>query len=251
MSLDITDRKAELAINIALSLLESGAEVKRAEESAELVAIALGAQSCEVMALLSFILLIYDSPSGESITKAKKVRGGGADFSRFERLNDLSRKICEGRIDFENAEKEFIVANKKTELKNGRLYMLSMTVAFCFALYFGGGLYEAVSSALCANTVQLMQFKSVNRMGNKLLFTCVTSFVAGISCLSAVKIGIAANYDTVAMGNIMLLVPGISLVSAARDFIGGDLLSGIMRFAESVLTALAIAVGFALPSLLL
>ena len=66
-----------------------------------------------------------------------------------------------------------------------------------------------------------------------------------------VKIGMAKNYDAVAIGNIMLLVPGISLVSAARDFISGDLLSGIMRFVESVLVALAIAVGFALPSLLL
>ena len=251
MDSDITDRKAELAINVALSLLESGGEVKRAEESAERIAIALGAKSCEVMALLSFILIVYDAPNGESITKAKKVRGGGADFSRFERLNELSRKICDGRIDFEQAEKEFITVNLKTEIGKGKLYLLSMVVAFSFAIYFGGGISEAFSSAICSCTVQMMNLRFGGRRGNKLLFTCVTSFVAGISCLWTVKIGIAANYDTVAIGNIMLLVPGISLVSSARDFIGGDLLSGIMRFAESVLTALAIAVGFALPSLLL
>ncbi len=251
MSLNIIERKAELAINIAVSLLESGAEVKRAEESAERVAIALGAKSCEVLALISFMLLTYDDPSGESFTKARMVKGGGADFTRFEKLNALSRRICEGKTDFYSAEEEFLIANQRTEVKSVKLYLLSMTVAFCFALFFGGGLPEAFSSALCANTVQFMNSKGGGRIGNRLLFVCITSFVAGAACLSTVKIGLARNYDTVAIGNIMLLVPGISLVSAARDFIGGDLLSGIMRFAESVLTALAIAVGFALPSLLL
>ena len=96
-----------------------------------------------------------------------------------------------------------------------------------------------------------MREKVGRRIENKLLFTCVTSFVAGLTCLLTVKSGLAGNYDAVAIGNIMLLVPGISIVSAARDFMGGDLLSGIMRFAESVLAALAIAVGFALPSLLI
>ncbi len=251
MSLNIIERKAELAINIAVSLLESGAEVKRAEESAERIALALGAKSCEVLALISFILLTYDAPGGESYTKSRRVKGGAADFTRFERLNALSRKICEGKIDLDRAEAEFLIANQRTETKSVKLYLLSMTVAFCFALFFGGGLPEALSSALCANTVQLMNSKAGGRIGNRLLFICITSFVAGAACLSTVKIGLARNYDTVAIGNIMLLVPGISLVSAARDFIGGDLLSGIMRFAESVLTALAIAVGFALPSLLL
>ncbi len=251
MSLNIIERKAELAINIAVSLLESGAEVKRAEESAERIAIALGARSCEVLALISFILLTYDAPEGESYTKARRIKGGAVDFTKFERLNSLSRKICEGKVGLEEAEAEFLTVNRRTKAKSVKLYLLSMTVAFCFALFFGGGITEAISSALCANTVQLMNSKAGGRIENRLLFICITSFVAGAACLCTVKIGLARNYDTVAIGNIMLLVPGISLVSAARDFIGGDLLSGIMRFAESVLTALSIAVGFALPSLLL
>ena len=248
--LNVIERKAELAVNIAVSLLESGAEVKRAEESAERVALALGAESCEVLALISFILLTYDAPDGESYTKARRVKGSGADFTRFESLNALSRNICEGRLDFESAEREFLNANQRTETGRIKPYLLSMTVAFCFALFFGGGIREALSSAICANTVQIMNSKAGGRIGNRLLFICITSFLAGASCLGTVIIGLARNYDTVAIGNIMLLVPGISIVSAARDFIGGDLLSGIMRFAESVLTALAIAVGFALPSLL-
>lgn len=250
MSADITERKAELAINIAISLLESGAEVKRAEESAERIALALGAKSCEVLALVSFILLTFDSPDGESYTKTKKVRNAGADFSRFERLNALSRKICEKRIDFYQAEQEFLIADKPTEFNGIKPYLLAMTVAFCFALFFGGGLPEAFSSSLSAVTVQMMNVRVGGKIQNKLLFICITSFVAGAACLVTVKLGIARNYDAVAIGNIMLLVPGISLVSSARDFVGGDLLSGIMRFVESVLTALMIAVGFALPSLL-
>ena len=244
------ERSAQLALDIGVSLLESGAEVKRAEESTEKVALALGAKSCEVLTLVSFILLTFYTDSGSSVTKTRRVRGGGADFLRFERLNALSRRICEGRIDLYGAEAELKTVNVGSVISKRSTHALSMMVAFCFAFYFGGGIREAIASALCANTVQLMKDKTGRVIENKLLFICMTSFVTGAMCLMTVKLGIARDYDTVAIGNIMLLVPGISLVSSARDFISGDLLSGIMRFVESVLTAITIVIGFALPSLL-
>lgn len=245
------ERRAMLAINVGVSLLESGAEVKRAKESARRIALALGAERCEVLALGSFMILTFFSQDGQSCTKAKRVNDGGADFYKFERLNALSRKICTGRLCFCEAETEFKAVNVRTEVSTARLYLLSMAVAFCFALFFGGGIAEAFSSAICALTVQFLSLRGGGKPENRLISVCVTSLVAGAACLIAVKLGPATNYDAVAIGNIMLLVPGISFMSAARDFIGGETLSGMVRFAEAVLTALAIAVGFALPSLLI
>ncbi len=236
---------------MAVSLLESGAEVKRAEESAERVALALGAASCEVLSFVSFILLTYDSADGESFTKTRRVKNSGADFSRFERLNALSRKICESKMGLEIAESEFREANKNTSVKPLKSYIQSMIVAFCFSLFFGGGIKEAISSAISANTIQFMKIKGDIGFENKLIFTCVTSFLAGAVCLFTVKIGMAENYDMVAIGNIMLLAPGISVMSAVRDIISGEILFGITRLFESILTALSIAIGFALPSLVL
>ena len=49
------------------------------------------------------------------------------------------------------------------------------------------------------------------------------------------------------IGNIMLLIPGLQLINALREMLHGDLMSGLLRMLESVILAVAIAGGFALP----
>jgi uncharacterized membrane protein YjjP (DUF1212 family) len=243
-----TERKANLAIEIGASLLECGAEVKRAEASVEKISEALGARRCDVFTLVSFILLTYEEGEGKSCTKLRHVKYRDTDFSRFERLNSLSREICKRTMTLDECEDGFVLANKKTTVKTASLYLQSITVAFCFALFFGGGIRDAIASAISANVVQLMITRAARKIGNRVIFVCTTSFLAGLACFILVKLGIGENYDTVAIGNIMLLVPGLSMIGSARDFISGDMLSGIIRFAETILTALSIAIGFALPS---
>lgn len=47
----------------------------------------------------------------------------------------------------------------------------------------------------------------------------------------------------VIVGSIMPLLPGVALTNGIRDFISGDLISGVSRVSEALLTAIAIAVG--------
>ena len=50
--------------------------------------------------------------------------------------------------------------------------------------------------------------------------------------------------DMVMIGDIMLLIPGVAMTNATRDMFSGDTVSGIMRFVESLLWAIALALGF-------
>lgn len=53
------------------------------------------------------------------------------------------------------------------------------------------------------------------------------------------------------IGNIMLLIPGVVLTNSIRDMLSGDMISGLLRLSESVVLAVAIAIGFALSTALL
>ena len=53
------------------------------------------------------------------------------------------------------------------------------------------------------------------------------------------------------IGNIMLLIPGVVLTNSIRDMLSGDMISGLLRLSESVVLAVAIAIGFALSAALL
>ena len=57
--------------------------------------------------------------------------------------------------------------------------------------------------------------------------------------------------DYIIIGNIMTLIPGVGFTNALRDLFVGDMFTGTIRTVEAVLLAIAIAVGFAIPDLLL
>ena len=62
----------------------------------------------------------------------------------------------------------------------------------------------------------------------------------------ALRMGLGDSFDKIAIGVIMLLIPGILLTNSLRDMIGGDTVSGIMRLCNALLGSVAIAIGFAL-----
>ncbi|MFQ7474032.1 MAG: threonine/serine exporter family protein, partial [Anaerovoracaceae bacterium] len=51
------------------------------------------------------------------------------------------------------------------------------------------------------------------------------------------------SYEPIIIGSIMLFVPGVAITNSIRDFLSGDMLSGIARMTEAVLTAVSLAAG--------
>ena len=56
-------------------------------------------------------------------------------------------------------------------------------------------------------------------------------------------IGLGIQFDRVIIGGIILLMPGVALVTAIRDLFNGDYLSGGIRLMDALLTGMCIAIG--------
>ena len=80
---------------------------------------------------------------------------------------------------------------------------------------------------------------------NPIFQNMMCAAAAGLFVLALSKLGLQFNTDSIVIGNVMLLIPGLALTSALRDIIGGDLISGSLVMIEAVLKAVAIALGFA------
>ena len=52
--------------------------------------------------------------------------------------------------------------------------------------------------------------------------------------------------DMIMIGTIMLMIPGLALGTSLRDLFGGDMVSGLLRFAQALFTAAIIAAGYGL-----
>jgi len=71
----------------------------------------------------------------------------------------------------------------------------------------------------------------------------IASMFVGVISIISFEIKLVDNLDNIIVGAALALVPGVAFTAGIRDFISGDLLSGIARIGEAILVAIAIAFG--------
>ena len=79
---------------------------------------------------------------------------------------------------------------------------------------------------------------------NAMVQVAVVSFLAGLTTLLVSRV-LTIHTDAVMIGEIMLLIPGLSWGTALRELLTGDTISGSLRFIQSLLLSVMIALGFA------
>ena len=83
--------------------------------------------------------------------------------------------------------------------------------------------------------------------GSSLVFP---SFVGGALSELCAHFGLCHNMDMVIIGTIMLLIPGLTIGTSVRDMLCGDIVTGSIRFIQSLLLACVIAFGYGVAMLL-
>ena len=88
-------------------LLNSGAEIKRVEQTINRLGKAYGAERMDVFAITSSIVVTMSFPDGTEITQTRRIeQPAGTDLSRLERLNALSRRCCENGMSIQELAEE-------------------------------------------------------------------------------------------------------------------------------------------------
>ena len=99
----------------------------------------------------------------------------------------------------------------------------------------------------CIRTVNLTMLLVLN------LFCIVTLNLTVATVLVVLKAdnGFFIQDGSISIGNIMLLIPGIALTNSIRDMFSGDTISGLLRFTEALVLSVVIALGFAMPTVII
>ena len=249
-SQDFADNVLRIAMDVGEGLLKSGAEIRRVELAVERISHAYGAAHVEVFSIHSLIIASLRMPDGSYSSQTRRIMNVSNHLQRLEQYNNLLRSICSEVPDFEEVDKRI------KEIKAKSKYPLSLTVlgnllaASGFAVLFGGSLRDACACALIAIVISFLSLIHTKYFNDttKTLFLSVASGM--LSCLSVI-VGIGENVDMVAIGTIMLLIPGLWLGNATRDLLYGDTLAGTVKTVHAFITAIMIAVGYAISFFLL
>lgn len=236
-------------LEIGRRYVETGAEVKRVEDSIRRICKAYGFENIEIYAITSLIVATIKAPDGTHYTQSVRVYRGGTDLGRLEEINAQVRSICESTPSVE--ELTSTVKNyKKAKPKPVIKCLGYMLAAGGFSVFFGGNLIDGLASALIAVAIYLMDYNFKIRNINTVVYTFVASLVSGTLAIALNHFGFGHNIDKIMIGDIMLLIPGLLTVNAVKEMLNKDIITGIYRLVEAVFIALAIAAGFAVAVVL-
>ena len=115
--------------------------------------------------------------------------------------------------------------------------------AFGFSFVFGGSFADAICSGICGIVIGFINHYMNLMRTNYFFSTIAASFIMTFTAYMIGATGIPHNTDTIIIGALMILVPGLVFTNAMRDIIFGDTNSGINRIVQVLLVAAAIALG--------
>lgn len=242
-----TERVLSLALDLGKSMIKCGAEMNRVEETIIRIGYAYKMKTTEVFSVVSMITATVCDENGRTHTQTRRIYSYSINFDKLEQLNALSRKICAETPDTEKAREELERIMVPSRLFNPVVLLGYVLASAGFAVFFGGTVMDALATVPISVVIYLFNAFVKVTGASRLFFTALTSAFSGALAILFVCLGFGDNADMIMIGNIMLLIPGLMLTNSVREMLCGDLMSGILRLLESVILALSIAVGFAIP----
>lgn len=232
----------DLALEIAYLLLTSGAEMERVDRTIQKVCDAYGATNIEYFTYPRFIILSLDYDN-KTYTKSKKVRDKAPDFHRLESLSKTFDDIMASQPDLD------IVLQRVRMIYSTRQFgPLAQMICYFFGpagftVFFGGTFYEAAISGIIGLFVLLLTF-GVKKLTDTFFFpTVIYSFFMSLSVRMLGFYGLVQNVESMQIGLLMMVVPGLIITNSMREFISGEYLTGYSKLIEALLVALAVAMG--------
>ncbi|MDO0823903.1 threonine/serine ThrE exporter family protein [Desulfosporosinus nitroreducens] len=244
----LTKELLSYILDIGEQMLVSGAEVNRVEDSISRICKAYDAKRVDVFTITSSIVVSIQLKSGNTLTQTRRVLKYSTDFDKLDRLNNLSYYVCKHTPDAEYLRNEIEKIGITRLYDSVVQYLVYGMIAGSFTIFYGGDLNDVAVSAAIGMILKLA-ITFIQRVDKNVFFVNILcSFVVGVLGFLLVRIGIGHSFDKIAIGNIMLLIPGLALTNSIRDIISGDTIAGLLRLSEAILVALSISFGFGLVS---
>ena len=235
-----------LAVRAGEIMMKSGAEIYRVEDTIERICKACRIHYVEVFATQAGIFVSLDSGDDDSdmYTYIKRIKGGGdTDLTKISEINRFSREFTTTDLSVEAGMKRLKEIDHIKPLPVPVRLLGAALVASFFSLLFGGNILDFLCAILIGSVSYLLSLLlnrySINFFIRGFCCCAVAAFLA-LSATSAIP---HTHYNSIIIGAIMIFVPGVAITNSIRDFLSGDMLSGVARATEAFIIAISLAAG--------
>ena len=214
------------------------------EESIQRILVAYGVESGDPFVIPNCIIVSLVTPAGTPMTRVRRIPSHGTDIDLLERYNDLCRKLCRETPPLAQAAVQLKDVGRTRREYPLPVLMAAYAVASAFfTLFFGGTPRDALCGAICGLAIGL-GLTAMTWLKTNLFFKSMTAqAVSALIALGLTNLGLGQNSALIIIGALMALVPGIIFTNAIRDVMAGDMVAGISKIADALLTGVSVALG--------
>lgn len=235
-------------LRIGKMILSSGGEANRVERTLHRMGKAYGCDKVEVMSISHSIILTLNRGK-EHLTEIQRVEEAKFDFFKLKRTNRVYRNVIDNPISMEEINKKLNAIEQSDTINNFSNVLVAWCIASAFYTgFFGGNVMDMIFSAIIG-IVLCGIIRFFDNCGFNYYFTLiVVSLFGGFLSRIFTLTGYEIHTSVINAGNIMPLIPGLTLTNSLRDMLSKDTITGMSEIAETVVISLIIATGFALTT---
>ena len=233
----------ELTSEIGYQLAMSGAETFRIEDTIQRI-MAAYCIDAEIFAIPNNLLISIKGENGKPMTRMRRIGFHGNDLNALEQYNALSRKICAQTPEPITAIEWLKQTKEELKTYSPMIMILGNLIgAAGYAVFFGGHWIDFICAAICGTLVGIVNIYLNRLKVNPFFSTIALSVLLSVFAYSMGVFHMTPSADSVIIGTLMILLPGLIFTNAVRDIIYGDTNSGINRIIQVLLVAAAVALG--------
>lgn len=236
---------SQLVLNTCLKagkiMMESGSEVYRVEDTMKRIAINAGLDDIQTYVTATGLVVGFPSEQNSQVIQITRQ---SINLEKVTAVNQGSRQFAEGELSLPDF---YLYLNEVDNQTPDFPYLWKIIaagiVSSTLMIILNGTWYDFIPTFFIGITGFAVHTFVGKKLQMSFLNDFLAAFVIGVLSLLAVKTAFARDVNSLIIGSIMPLVPGLAITNAFRDIMEGHLISGVARGTEALFIAGAIGGG--------
>ncbi|MDF7638672.1 threonine/serine exporter family protein [Lactobacillus sp. ESL0791] len=237
------NKAIDVGVLAAKILIESGSEMWRVEDTTKRIVNHAAKNKSEAFTSMTGVLV---SLKNAHYTRFIQVEKRGINMNNINSVNRLSRLYTQNRISLNELETDLLKVEKSKPQYPVWLQTVAAGFESAFFMFIFTQTYDWPDFPLAFFAGALGYFVTwylSSHIRIRFIGEFVGALVIGLCAVVGVRLHLGNNVQNIIIGAIMPPVPGIPMTIAVRDIFEGNLLSGLERMMECLITLSALAFG--------
>ena len=244
--MDQDTKLINLALDAGEIMIKNGAETFRVKDTMRRILGTTGREKIEATALVTLLLATLPRENKPPLSMMRAIHSRSVNFQKVCDVNDMSRDFVSGKITLDEA------IRRLDDISHERTYILPVR-AVCYGLIAGCFSFlssRSVPDGFIALLIGIMLCLLNQWLDTKKVPYFLGPFLGGV--LSAYcacwmqPLFPSSHIDTIVIGAIVPLLPGVTFSKAMRDILEGSIISGYTKLVEAIIIACSLAGGVGL-----